>query len=133
MNGTLAPLSFHPRSPAPPRLARLGEWMRSHRGRIVGLQWIVLLAYTVLVVTPAFLPLPRTGDHLWNHLTLAAQFVFWGIWWPFVLLSMMLMGRVWCGVLCPEGFLSEQVSRVGLGRPVPRWLKWFNTRSARRN
>lgn len=105
-------------------LARLGEAMRRHRGWIVGIQWVVVAAYLILVVTPAFLPLPAQGAHIWNDLTLFAQFVFWGIWWPFVLLSMMLMGRVWCGVLCPEGFLSEQVSRFGLGRPVPRWMKW---------
>lgn len=37
---------------------------------------------------------------------------------------MMLMGRVWCGVLCPEGALSEFASRYGLGRPVPKWMKW---------
>jgi polyferredoxin len=106
------------------RLARLGDFMRRHRGLIVGIQWVVLAVYLFLVVTPAFLPLPGSDAHLWSNLTLFAQFVFWGIWWPFVLVSMMLMGRVWCGVLCPEGFLTEQVSRYGLGRPVPRWLKW---------
>lgn len=109
---------------AAPWLARLGEAMRRHRRWILGMQWTVLAAYLVLVVTPAFLPLPPAGAHLWNNLTLFAQFAFWGLWWPFVLLSMMLLGRVWCGVLCPEGFVSEQVSRIGLGRPVPRWLKW---------
>lgn len=108
----------------PPVLARLGEAMRRHRGSIVGLQWAVLAVYLFLVVTPAFLPLPDSGARLWDDLTLFAQFVFWGLWWPFVLLSMMLMGRVWCGVLCPEGFLAEQASRAGLGRPVPRWIKW---------
>ena len=111
-------------APRAPWLARLGEAMRRHRGVIIGLQWAVLVAYLVLVVTPAFLPLPAAGAHLWDDLTLFAQFAFWGIWWPFVLLSMLFMGRVWCGVLCPEGFISEQASRVGLGRPVPRWLKW---------
>ncbi|MCK0511751.1 4Fe-4S binding protein [Aromatoleum buckelii] len=108
----------------PPRLARLGDLMRRHRNWIVGVQWAVLVAYVFLVVTPAFLPLPESGAHVWDNLTLFAQFVFWGIWWPFVLVSMMLMGRVWCGVLCPEGFVAEQASRVGLGRPVPRWIKW---------
>lgn len=109
---------------ARPRLARVGELMRRHRGWIVGVQWMILAAYLFLVVTPAFLPLPDSDARLWNNLTLFAQFAFWGIWWPFVLVSMMLMGRVWCGVMCPEGFVSEQVSRFGLGRPVPRWIKW---------
>jgi polyferredoxin len=107
-----------------PRLARLGEAMRRHRGWILGVQWAVLVVYLFLVVTPAFLPLPDASASLWNNLTRFAQFAFWGIWWPFVLISMMLMGRMWCGVLCPEGFVTEQVSRFGLGRPIPRWIKW---------
>lgn len=109
---------------APPRLARLGRWLRDHQRIILGLQWAILVVYLILVVTPAFLPLPGDDAHLCNNLTLFAQFAFWGIWWPFVLLSIALLGRVWCGTLCPEGFLTEQVSRIGLGRPVPRWIKW---------
>ena len=70
------------------------------------------------------LPLPDGTAHLWNNLTLAAQFVFWGIWWPFVLLSMVMLGRVWCGVLCPEGALTEFASRFGRGWAIPRWLRW---------
>lgn len=59
-----------------------------------------------------------------ERLVLLAQYLFWGIWWPFVILSVMLMGRVWCGVLCPEGTLTEFVSRHGRGGSIPRWVRW---------
>jgi hypothetical protein len=55
---------------------------------------------------------------------LLAQYLFWGVWWPFVILSIMLMGRVWCGVLCPEGALAEFASRHGRGGAIPKWLRW---------
>src|SRR3569623_1432672 len=96
----------HPR----PVLARFGDWLGAHRGTIQTIQWLVVGCYLVLVAVPAFLPLPDRAAHLWNNLTLAAQFAFWGIWWPFVLLSMVLVGRTWCGVFCPEGALTERVS-----------------------
>ena len=83
------------RARKPPRLARLGEWLRSHRYLVFAVQWAMLLFYLVLVLVPVFLPLPQEGATLLNNLTLFAQFVFWGIWWPFVMLSMMLVGRVW--------------------------------------
>ncbi|HEX8962035.1 MAG TPA: 4Fe-4S binding protein [Rhodocyclaceae bacterium] len=59
-----------------------------------------------------------------DRLVLLAQYLFWGVWWPFVILSTMLMGRVWCGVLCPEGALTEFASRHGKGRAIPKWLRW---------
>ncbi|CAG0945725.1 MAG: 4Fe-4S binding protein [Rhodocyclaceae bacterium] len=59
-----------------------------------------------------------------ERLVLAAQYLFWGVWWPFVILSIMFMGRVWCGVLCPEGALAEFASRHGRGRAIPKWLRW---------
>lgn len=106
------------------QLAKFGEWLKSHRSVIYAAQWAMLLVYLVLVVVPVFLPLPQEGATVLGNLTLFAQFAFWGIWWPFVMLSMLFVGRVWCGWLCPEGFLSEQASRVGLGRTPPRWIRW---------
>ena len=77
--------------------------------------------------TPGDLPVRDKPPHAaaWHErLTLAAQYLFWGVWWPFVILSIMLVGRVWCGVLCPEGALAEFASRHGRGGAIPRWLRW---------
>ena len=106
------------------QLTRLGHAMRRHAGLIRRLQWLVVLVYAFLLVVPALLPLPPGSARLLDNLTLLAQFVFWGLWWPFVLLSFVLVGRLWCGVLCPEGALSEWASRHGQGRGTPRWMRW---------
>lgn len=59
-----------------------------------------------------------------ERLVLLAQYLFWGVWWPFVILSIMFAGRFWCGVLCPEGALAEFASRHGRGGAIPKWLRW---------
>lgn len=105
-------------------LAALGQAMVRYRGVILGIQWTVVIVYLVLVSVPALLPLPDEQAHIWNNLTRFAQFVFWGIWWPFVMLSMLVFGRLWCGVFCPEGALTEWASRRGLGKTIPHWLRW---------
>lgn len=107
-----------------PRLQRLGEFMQAHRALIQGIQWGVVIFYLTLLIWPALLPLPKDYVHFYENLILFAQFVFWGIWWPFVMLSMILIGRVWCGVFCPEGALTEWTSRFGLGRAIPHWMRW---------
>jgi hypothetical protein len=154
----VATIRFMP-PPRKPRLARLGEWMARNRRVILGIQWIVVAFYALLVVVPAFLPHPDPEARLFSsdfgaasfvdpnlcaadgsmpaaqekapyvahwheRLVLAAQYLFWGVWWPFVILSMMFMGRVWCGVLCPEGALAEFASRHGRGGAIPKWLRW---------
>ncbi len=105
-------------------LRAIGDWLMRNQRTIRAGQWTVAGLYLVLVSVPAFLPLPPRTAHIWTDLTLFGQFLFWGIWWPFVLLSMVLVGRLWCGLLCPEGTLSEAASAHGRGRAVPRWMKW---------
>jgi len=107
-----------------PLLQQLGDFMQARRTLIQLVQWVVVVFYLALLIWPAFLPLPKDYVHFYENLVLFAQFVFWGIWWPFVMLSMVLLGRVWCGVFCPEGALSEWSSRHGLGRSIPRWMRW---------
>jgi polyferredoxin len=98
--------------------------MRLHGRALQTVQWCVVGAYIVLVVVPAFLPLPPDDAHWYGNLVVAAQWMFWGLWWPLVIASMFVLGRTWCGVFCPEGTLTEAASRHGLGRGVPRWLRW---------
>jgi polyferredoxin len=105
-------------------LAALGEWLRQHTRLIRAIQWSIVAAYAFFVAVPAFLPLPTDDAHWYNSLAVLAQWLFWGMWWPSVILSMFVFGRTWCGLFCPEGVLTEAASRRGLGRAVPRWLKW---------
>jgi polyferredoxin len=124
-DGSLAQTSVkRPAGMVAGRLARIGQAMQTHRRTILAVQWIVLVVYLALLIIPAFMPLPPEDAHLYDNLRLFAQFVFWGVWWPFVMLSMMLVGRVWCGVFCPEGAMTELASRHGLGLPIPRWMRW---------
>ena len=101
-----------------------GDWLARHQRLLRRVQWTVIAAYAVLVFVPTLLPLPPRSAHIWSNLTLFAQFAFWGVWWPFVLLSMVLLGRAWCGFLCPEGALAEIASEHGRGWSTPRWMRW---------
>ncbi|MCB1486332.1 MAG: 4Fe-4S binding protein [Bauldia sp.] len=105
-------------------LPAIGNWLRLHQRAMRRLQWGMVVIYAVLLIVPAIVPLPGRSAQIWNDISLAAQFVFWGVWWPGVLISMVLFGRLWCGILCPEGALSEMASRHGRGRAIPRWIRW---------
>ncbi|WP_353325715.1 4Fe-4S binding protein [Chitiniphilus shinanonensis] len=115
-------------SPAGSALRRgasvFGDLLRRHSRLLRRLQWAIVAVYLFLLIVPVFLPLPDETAHMFDNLTVAAQFAFWGIWWPFVLVSMPLLGRAWCGWLCPEGMLAEWASERGLGKPIPRWMRW---------
>ncbi|RUU60083.1 4Fe-4S binding protein, partial [Mesorhizobium sp. M2C.T.Ca.TU.002.02.1.1] len=103
---------------------RIGDWLQRHQTTIRMAQWTMVLVYGVLLIVPVFLPLPDRAAYLWTNFTRFAQFIFWGIWWPLVLLSTALVGRIWCGIFCPEGAISEFASGRGRGRAIPRWLMW---------
>lgn len=103
---------------------RIADFLRDHAPLLRRLQWGVVAVYAFLLVVPAVLPLPDNAASVFDNLTVAAQFAFWGIWWPFVLVSMPILGRAWCGWLCPEGMLAEWASERGQGRAIPKWMRW---------
>lgn len=108
-----------------PILYHFGSAMQRHKTMIQAIQWCIVVIYFVLLIIPAFMSLPPRQAHIMDNLVLFSQFAFWGIWWPFVILSMLLMGRMWCGVFCPEGLLAEWTSKtVGRNKTIPRWIKW---------
>ncbi|MEJ2894571.1 4Fe-4S binding protein [Bordetella avium] len=104
--------------------ARVADFLRDHAPLLRKLQWGIVAIYAFLLIVPAFLPLPGRTASLFNNLTVLAQFAFWGIWWPFVLVSMPILGRAWCGWFCPEGMLAEWTSERGQGRAIPKWMRW---------
>jgi polyferredoxin len=116
-------IRFHSSAP-PRRLEKIGLFLRKNRRLIIAVQWLIVILYAAMVVIPAFLPLPAEDEHIWNNLRLFAQFCFWGLWWPGVMIATVTVGRVWCGLFCPEGAISEWVSQYGRGKALPRWLKW---------
>jgi len=102
-----------------------GNFLQKRRLVIFIIQLLVVVFYLILLLIPLFYPLPNNQAYILDNITLFAQFVFWGIWWPFVILSMLFMGRIWCGVFCPEGALNEWTSRsLGRNKRIPRLLKW---------
>lgn len=104
-----------------PRL--LGDALREKRFAIAVAQWTTVVLYSLLLVAPAALSPDGSDTEILHHMGRIAEVVFWGVWWPGVILSMMLFGQFWCGLLCPDGTLTEFLSRHGKGWKIPRWLR----------
>ncbi|RJX33063.1 MAG: 4Fe-4S binding protein [Oxalobacter sp.] len=105
-------------------LARLGHAMRRHQRSVSIVQWCLVSLYVLLLVVPLFFSAPHPDDGILTHPRLFSQFLFWGIGWPLIFLSMMLFGRVWCGLFCPDGTVTEYISRHGRKQSIPRWIRW---------
>lgn len=49
--------------------------------------------------------------------------LFWALFWPFfMVLTLPTLGAVFCGV-CPHGFIGRYLTRWGLKKSMPTWLK----------
>ena len=95
-----------------------------NRKRFVYLHLLMTGLFLLFIVAPAFLPLPSEEDGIFKDFSRFSGFVIWGLWFPLVFLSVIAFGRLWCGLLCPQGFLSEYVSRRALNIKVPAWMRW---------
>jgi len=84
-------------------------------------QVIVLLCF-VLVIAGG-LAAPRVSATMAGTLrnTNLAALIVWSLWWPLVIITAVIFGRVWCQV-CPMELVNALVSRIGLKRPAQRFL-----------
>ncbi|CAG9000695.1 MAG: hypothetical protein CENE_02696 [Candidatus Celerinatantimonas neptuna] len=88
------------------------------------LQVLMLAGLAALLVFPLFQSAPRYHWQTpWNNSQLFSEWVLWGIWYPGTLLSVLLVGRFWCGMLCPLGAMSEWFSRLGVSCSFPKFLR----------
>ncbi len=106
-----------------PLVERIEGFFVRHRERFWRVHLVVFLLMVALVVVPAFLPLPEEEATIFDNISLFANFVIWAVWFPLLFLSVILSGRLWCGVLCPQGAASEYAGRRGLDFAPPRWLR----------
>ncbi|ASK79562.1 hypothetical protein CF386_10940 [Paraphotobacterium marinum] len=106
------------------RLVWLEKIFLKFRKNFYIVQAIMFLLFLYLTIAPLFASVPKSHDTIFTNVTLLSQFLFWGVWYGFCLLSVIVIGRLWCGLLCPLGALSEWAGRLGLKREVPRWVKW---------
>ncbi len=107
--------------------ARIEDFFTGHR-RLIGFIHIgMLIMFTALIFIPPLLPAPSEEATALNNFTVFARFLFWGLWFPLVLLSTVLFGRIWCGVFCPQGAVSEYASKFGLNKRPPSLIRWEGT------
>lgn len=90
-------------------------------------QLVMFGVFLVVVGVPPLLPDPPAEATILGDPTLFLKYLLWGVWFPLVFLSVILFGRIWCGVLCPMGAASELANTHGLQRPIPGWIKWEGT------
>ena len=105
------------------RWRAFGELLQRRQAVVVRIQWAFAALYAGLLVGPAVLPPPAAQAGVFDSLARFSEALFWGIWWPAVLLATLVFGQFWCGVLCPDGMLTEFASRHGRGARIPRWLR----------
>ena len=104
--------------------ARIELAFLRHPRILPGIHLFMILFYLMLILVPPLLPAPPENATPFTSFVRFSQFVFWYLWWPFVVLSMIVFGRAWCGFLCPEGALAGWAARFGGDRPIPRWMRW---------
>ena len=79
---------------------------------------VVFISLFLIMAAPACLnPYVPSDWSLW------ARELIWSTWFPVTLFSVILVGRAWCGTLCPMGALSEVAGRYGFRLLLPDWLK----------
>ncbi len=88
-------------------------------GRRLGMLRVVVLGIFVTIAIACLI----AGGTLVGRV---ANGLVWGLWWPFLMVVFLLMGRMWC-TICPIALIGRTVRRLGcLGRKPPLWIKKYS-------
>jgi len=94
------------------------------------LRWVVLVVSLGFLgfLKASLLSLPQIANVLTGRLPPLSYNLFWYILFGFILLSTLLVGRLYCGWLCPFGALQELLGRLkvkmGLSSGKERYLRY---------
>lgn len=87
------------------------------------IQLFMLLVFLFLIIASVCAVNPNSTDTIFTSVILLSQFLFWGVWYGACLLSVIPFGRIWCGMFCPLGAVTQWVGRFGFKRKIPNWMK----------
>lgn len=105
-------------------LGLAGDILQRRQDVVRRIQWLLVGIYYFLLIVPAIVPQAATRAEDFSSLARWAEILFWGVWWPGVILGTMLFGQFWCGIFCPDGALTEKISLHGRGGKIPAWVRW---------
>ncbi len=100
---------------------RLFDRLTVSRWYPIAVQVFTLAVFGLLIA--GGLTVPHVSEKLAGTLrnTNLAALIVWSLWWPLVIISAPLFGRIWCQV-CPMELVNSFFSRFGLKRKAPRFL-----------
>ena len=75
---------------------------------------LVMLGFTAYSTDRTFL-LQLRNTNLGN-------LIVWSYWWPFIIITAIIFGRVWCFV-CPVEMITSFFSKAGFRKRCPEWLR----------
>lgn len=85
-------------------------------------QIVLLVCFAVLIYGGIVIPdVDENLVKILRNTNFAALFV-WSLWWPLIILSAIIFGRVWCQV-CPMELVNSLLSKIGLKKRVPLFFK----------
>lgn len=116
-------MSLHQNKPRTSVATRFGILIKKHPRIISCIQRIMVFIYLFLLFAPFIFTDHKGASSFFSDLQTFSLFVFWGFGWPLIMISTMAFGRIWCGIFCPDGTLTEQISHYGLNRSIPRWMR----------
>ncbi len=122
--GAASDQEAHQRLFSAPIPQRVGDFLQRRQDIVRRVQWICAAIYLIFLLAPVFMLLPAIGGSVFTHISLIATAIFWGLLWPSMILATLLFGQFWCGLLCPDGMMTEVISRNGRAGKIPLSLRW---------